>query len=197
MSTDCNKPYHHGNLKNALVKAAISILDQESIDKVTIRAVARYAGVSHAAPANHFKDRRTLLTHLAIELFSELYSRIMEKLKSEELSGAERLKIFASELVSYGLEYPGRYALLWRRDVVDNNNTDLANAMDKIYDSLLEELESSNIAEGRDIDTVATAIWSLAHGYASLRLDGNYEDRVDQVTGQSRLDAMLDLVFST
>ena len=88
--------YHHGNLRAGLLDAALTILDAEGVDAVTIRAVARAAGVSHAAPANHFADRKALLTALAAGIFAALAGRIARKLAAAPGGRAARLRVFAA-----------------------------------------------------------------------------------------------------
>ena len=69
MANQKRQSFHHGNLREALLQASLSLLDSGGPEGVTIRAVARETGVSHAAPVNHFKDREALLTGLAVQLF--------------------------------------------------------------------------------------------------------------------------------
>ena len=70
------KAYHHGNLRFALIEAALDILDESGIDAVSIRQVAKRVGVAHSAPANHFKNKRALFTALAAEIFKQLAQKM-------------------------------------------------------------------------------------------------------------------------
>ena len=70
--TSKNTTYHHGNLRTALLNAARELAAENTIDSITLREVARRAGVSHAAPYHHFADKRALLRALAIDAFTEL-----------------------------------------------------------------------------------------------------------------------------
>ena len=105
------QPFHHGSLKLALLDASVVLLDMHGPDGVTIRAVAREAGVSHAAPVNHYKDRETLLTALATVLFKDLLACVIKKLRSEDLLANERISVFAIVLFEYAMTYPNRYRL--------------------------------------------------------------------------------------
>ncbi|WFL77726.1 TetR/AcrR family transcriptional regulator [Altererythrobacter arenosus] len=190
------KRFHHGNLKSALLDAALSILDASGPDAITIREVARRAGVSHAAPANHFADRRALLTEVSLLLFGQLASDIENKIEAERQSGMARIRSFADCLIEYGLEHPERYRMLWRRDLVSNEDQRLIRAMDGIYDRLIAEISSIGQPDNSDPHTLAIALWSLAHGYVSMRLDGNFDPATDDVTGEPRANAILDIFLA-
>ena len=182
--------YHHGNLRAGLLDAALTILDAEGVDAVTIRAVARAAGVSHAAPANHFADRKALLTALAAGIFAALAGRIARKLAAAPGGRAARLRVFADTMIAFGLRHPHRYRLLWRRDSLDDADAGLQQAMDAIYDRLVAELSEdgpSSVAA----DSRAVALWSMVHGYISLRLDGNFVPLRDARTRAPRQDAIV------
>ena len=84
------RPYHHGDLRNGLLEAARAILEEQSLGALTLRAVARRAGVSHAAPYRHFPNHEALLVELSIEGFDELRDAIAEAAKAQ---GSESDKI--------------------------------------------------------------------------------------------------------
>jgi AcrR family transcriptional regulator len=192
-------PYHHGNLRPALLKAAFSLLDQSGVENVTIRAVARQIGVAHSAPANHFKDRKALLTAMATMVFDEIGGAITQQLaksRSDDTSLTRRARIgvFAETLINFGLSQPHRYRLLWRRDLLDDGDEALQNAMNAIYDALLVELGETRPT--RSIETDAIALWSMLHGYISMRLDGNLVAKSDEKAGIPRHHAIVDALFA-
>ena len=191
-------PYHHGHLRPALLSAAFTLLDRSGLESVTIRAVAREIGVAHSAPANHFKDRKALLTAMATEVFGDLGEVITAQLAhGSSIAKLEdrraRVGVFAETLINFGLSHPHRYRLLWRRDCLDDTDLDLQNGMDQIYDALLAELGASET--GRSEETDAIALWSMLHGYISMRLDGNLIAKSDSVSGVARHQAIVDALF--
>lgn len=186
-----SRAYHHGALREALLGFAAELLDAEGVEAVTVRAVARKAGVTHAAPFNHFPTRSALLTALAATFFEQLAAAVREDLSGA--SGPDRVRSYARAVVDYGLKHPNRYRLMWRRDLLLDDAA-LQRAMDAIYEDLIAELSQGRNLNGKSAHTFAVALWSMAHGYVSLRLDGNFEDRKDEVSGQARFEAMLDLV---
>ncbi len=189
------KTFHHGNLKHALLQAALKLLDEHGAAGVTIRAVAKETGVSHAAPVNHYKDRRTLLTALACELFKEIVSTTLTRLEDSSLTDKERIFSFAVALCDYGLAHPNRYQLIWRSDLVDHQDAGLLAVMDELYDALCAELSELPGKAGCDTDTLAVSLWSMAHGYIDMRLTGMFEPHNDSVTHEPRFRAMLELYF--
>jgi AcrR family transcriptional regulator len=129
------QPFHHGSLKQALLDASGALLDKHGPDGVTIRAVARDVGVSHAAPVNHYKDRETLLTALATVLFKELLASVREKLSSKDLPASERISVFAFVLFEYAMKHSNRYRLLWHTELVNHSDPELLDVMNQYYNA--------------------------------------------------------------
>tara|TARA_R110000787_G_scaffold189852_2_gene301419 strand:+ start:3663 stop:4259 length:597 start_codon:yes stop_codon:yes gene_type:complete len=189
------RSFHHGNLRQALLDAAIELLDMKGVAGTTLRAVAARAGVSHAAPANHFKDLGALLTCVATVEFTRLWASIRECLSAPDLAGADRIMAFTKAIADYAMLHPYRYDLLWRTDLVDHQDPDLLLVMDRIYDCLCDEIRETALNKEFDTDTFAVSIWSLIHGYVSLRLSGMFLERADEVRQEPRLDAMVSLII--
>jgi AcrR family transcriptional regulator len=194
MSTKPN--YHHGNLRQELLDTACDLLDREGIDAVTIRAVARGAGVAHSAPANHFKTRKDLLTALAAQTFEELAHTIQAKLidgsSDPMLDRRGRLKQFASTILAFGLATPNRYRLLWRRDCLVVDDPQLLMQMDVLYEPLIALFSEQSQKSAISPETRGIALWSMIHGYVSLRLDGNLIALNDEKNGEPREFAIID-----
>jgi AcrR family transcriptional regulator len=187
--------YHHGNLREELLKAAMEILDESGIEAVTIRQVARKVGVGHSAPANHFADKRALLTQLAIDIFVSLGQLIKSELQVAPQGLSEKVRVFTDTLIEFGLSQPNRFRLLWRRDYLDNDSKELNGAMDVIYDALLATLatdKESNVS----VESKAIALWSMLQGYVTMRIDGNLEPKQDEVSGKARQQAIIDVLLN-
>lgn len=183
--------FHHGNLRCALIDAATKLLDQEGDKGVTIRAVARAAGVSHAAPANHFHDRKALMTSLSTQFFEDLHTYIIEALEFNSGSAEDCIFAFADALINYGLHYPERYHLLWRQDLLNNDDPTLQKAMDGLYGHFTETIASFHTPEDYDLDTVSVALWSMCHGYVLMRLGGTFVLKQDKRTQTPRDKAII------
>ncbi len=186
--------YHHGNLRQELIAAAFKLLDKNGIEGVGVRQIAREVGVAHSAPANHFKNKQTLYTVLAAESFAELLE-ILKKQLGPELDVEASVHVFCQCLLDFALAYPHRYSLMWRKDCLDAEDAELASAMEAVYQLLLSALAGQAKRKGVDVESQAIAVWSLIHGYVSLRLDGNLEKGNDAVTGADRATAIVNVML--
>lgn len=187
------KAYHHGDLAQALLDAAQSLLDAGGVEAVTVRAVAREAGVAHSAPANHFKDRAALLAALATRIFQELTTEVGTALRVSSRSPRARLHAIADVVVQYALRHPHRYRLLWRGEnfAAEKSPAEIAGAV--LYDAVKEILGGAGTETS--IDSQVIAAWSLIHGYVSLRLEGTLVEGSDEVSGKSRAAAIVDVLI--
>ena len=181
----------HGDLRMALLQAGLKLLDTQGIEGVTIRAVARDVGVAHSAPANHFPSRSAMLTAIAAMIFADLADLTVEAATHAGKEPEQAIYNFAETWFQFAFDTPSRYQLLWRRELIDHDNPGLAREMDRVYSTLLALL-SQNQAKCRvDTETNAIAIWSMIHGYISMRLDGNLVAAEDTVTKLPRRNAIL------
>lgn len=191
--------FHHGDLKRALLDAAVSMLDQRGASGVTMRAVARTAGVSHGAPVNHYKDRRALLTAIAHSEFETILVEIeaaLHEIPTEPKNRSRRVEAFAATIMDFGFRYPHRYQLLWRGDLIDHEDPALLTVMDSIYEKLCYEIEGAVPRATVDTDTVAVALWAMVHGYVDMRLSGMLLAVNDTATDKPRARAMLELFLT-
>lgn len=193
MKNSNSRSFHHGDLKRVLFDVALARLDAHGAAGVTIRAVARDAGVSHGAPVNHYPDRRALLTALAKAQFETLLADIESRLQKKDEHEGPRIDVFANAIIDFGLRYPQRYRLLWRPDLVDHNEPELLSVMDQIYDRLCAVMSNQAEGSGFDKDTYAVALWSMLHGYVDMRLSGMFESLSDSVSGTPRREAIVEL----
>jgi AcrR family transcriptional regulator len=169
----------------------VSLLDSEGVGGVTIRAVARNAGVAHSAPANHFPSRRIMLTAIAAMIFADLADLIAEAVADTVDEPEQSIKAFAETCFQFALRSPNRYQLIWQRQLVDHDDRALAQEMERVYSTLLSLLRQGQVNRRVDIETNAIAIWSMIHGYISMRLDGNLVAAEDTVTNLPRSKAIL------
>ncbi len=186
--------YHHGDLKAALIASAMNLLDAGGADAVTVRAVARGAGVAHSAPINHFPDRAALLTAVANLVFSDLTAAI-GKAFDAHLAPTDRLRAFGPAVTAFALDRPNRYRLLWRRDSLDPADRFIDEGVSAMCEQLKVLLLAGGAPRGRDIDSEVIALWSMTHGYVALRLDGNLVAGADEVSGKPRDAAIIDVLF--
>jgi len=171
------RPYHHGDLRNALLDAARSILEEESLSALSLRAVARRAGVSHAAPYRHFPNHEALLVELASEGFSELKAEIVE---ATGTVGAEpdRIAAVGAAYMRFVARRPALARLMFGPQLPNREAfPSLAEAADGIGDEIGKALHDS---------ALGLAVWAAVHGLAMLVL----ENVIDLGQRRSGLDVL-------
>ena len=168
MSTRTDR-YHHGNLPHALRAAAREVIEERGLGDFSLREVARRAGVSHTAPAHHFGDVQGLLTSLATEGFNSL-AEAMEHALEGITDPVERLAVMGGTYVEFAETHPADCDVMFRVDVVDSTDAELAHAglcaHAILVDTVRELIESERIDV--DVDTVTSLCWSMVQGLVVL-----------------------------
>jgi AcrR family transcriptional regulator len=163
-------PYHHGNLRRALLDTALETIATDGVSAVNLRDLARRTGVSHAAPAHHFGDRTGLLTALATEGYDGLAS-------ATAATWAETSSFLEVGVayVRYAVTHPGHFAVMFRPDLVDPDDPELVRASAAsaamLYGPVGSVAPVYGDEEARRI--AGTAAWALVHGIATLWLQGS------------------------
>jgi AcrR family transcriptional regulator len=172
MSTDASarRSYHHGDLRRAVLTAALDVIASDGPSALSLRDLARRAGVSHAAPAHHFKDRTGLLTAIAAEGFGLLATTLRE---------AGDLQDAGVRYVRFAREHPAHFQVMFTPGLLRAEDLELTTARALAGDALRGAV-SALPAEGRGTDArmAGIAAWSLAHGFATLLLSHNLDDPV-------------------
>jgi AcrR family transcriptional regulator len=176
--------YHHGDLKAVILAHAAQMVAERGADGISLRELARTAGVSHAAPAHHFTDRRGLFTALAAEGWREL-AMALEGARPDFLDAA-------TAYVRFALGHPGHYAVMFDRSLVDSTDAHLADAEAAAGAELARGVATLSDERARaDPDGAALAAWSLVHGFAMLRLNRVIDTTADPVAEVERIAQML------
>jgi len=187
--------YHHGDLRDALIAAADAILAESGVEGFTLRAAARRAGVSAAAPAYHFASVRGLLTEIAILGYEELARFVAAE--GFEGSDTALLRAQAAGYVRFALTYPGRFRVMFRPDlhIVDDERLGAAAyaALGQIATTVCRRAGLPLTMPPEPKSLAATlAAWSQAHGIAQLFLDGKFSSFVEAETPLEAADKLLD-----
>lgn len=175
LDTVKSKPYHHGDLRQALLTAAEASLAERGVEGTSLREVARRAGVSHGAPGHHFGDMRGLLTAVAARGFEDLAARLQAV--ANEPNGEGPAKRMALSYVEFALSQPARFDLMWRSSILDPDDRAYREAADHAFAVLNGAVTGMNRPTEFPSDPVfapSVAIWSLAHGFARGALDGAF-----------------------
>lgn len=159
------RTYHHGDLVAALLAEAGKVLEEEGLDALTLREVARRVGVSHNAPYRHFPDREALLAALAAEGFGQLAERQREAAAEKGVRG------MGEAYVQFALGQPQRFQLMFGGAVRIDRHPRLADVATRTFDALSGALAGASPAS-RGAADASVAAWALVHGLAHLLKDG-------------------------
>ncbi len=168
-------PYHHGDLRRALIETALTMVTEEGTWNFTLRELARRAGVSHAAPYNHFEDKSALLAEVAVLGFQALRREMETAARTRSGSSHEALVGVGTAYVRFGVENPAHYRLMFGPDLADRErHPTLAEAADAAFAALTDTLargQSAGELRQGSVQDQALAAWSLVHGLTTLLID--------------------------
>jgi AcrR family transcriptional regulator len=176
--------YHHGNLRQALVDAALELIADKGARAFTLREAARRAGVSHTAPYRHFADREALLAAVAEEGFRELGARM----RAAGAAVADPAAGFAAEGLAYvrfAVEKPSHFRVMFGGFIADPHGYPaLARAGAEAYRQLVDGVragQDAGLIRAGDPEELALLPWSVVHGLAALLIDRQLPADPDQV----------------
>lgn len=185
MSTSTNSPYHHGNLRQALLEAALIILEKEGESGLGLRDLARAVGVSPAAPYRHFDSRAALLEALAVTGFQRFTAR-MEAVAASEPENP--MAAMGKTYVVFALQNANLFRLMFSPQLKKDARPGLAMAADAAFDTL-RHVVGGDVETGR---VKALAAWAKVHGLAVLLLDGQIAIRAGEDT-----EALIEEIISS
>jgi AcrR family transcriptional regulator len=164
------RPYHHGDLRRALIDAASRLLESEGPSALSLRAVAREAGVSPAAPYHHFKDKGELLDAVAHEGWT-LLDAALAKAKANAPSPREAMNNLGVAYVCFARENPALYRVMYdtardKEALPDQMQDSEDSAYCKVRDTLIEA--GADPEDTHEIELATTAAWCSAHGLAEM-----------------------------
>lgn len=172
-SVKTRSKYHHGDLREVLLELAVEHIAAVGVERLSIRELARRAGVSATAPFRHFPDKLTLLGALAIEGFTELANRMQIPAQRKQDREAQFVQLGIT-YVEFAEDYPVHYQLMFGAVLGDFSKfPELQQAASNAY-SMLDKLLTAIKAEEKlhvDVNLLGGLVWSTVHGIASLKLN--------------------------
>ncbi|MBR0846884.1 TetR/AcrR family transcriptional regulator [Bradyrhizobium diazoefficiens] len=193
-------PYHHGALREALLVAAETVLERDGLAGLTLRAVAREAGVSHAAPTHHFGDLTGLVSELAAIGFRQ-FNAAMAASCNAAMTPLERALARPKAYVAYAQAHPGMYGLMFRTERLDYSRPSLHEAAEASFSGLANAIGAmrrepiSGKALTLEQAAAIARAWSMVHGFTMLLLDGRLADILERLpegtTAEQLLEGML------
>lgn len=190
--------YHHGNLRQVLLDAAAEAVEEEGLAALSLRAVARKVGVSHGAPARHFPDKAALLTALATEAL-ERFQAAMTQASEQGDSALESYRAMGRCYVRFAIENPAYFHIVGRPEYYSAGDEAFARGYQEFFDTMRAAAAAAQRESGvEELDPQAFLIstWAMAHGLASLWLEGTLEDRIGPVDIEAIAADAFDVIFA-
>jgi AcrR family transcriptional regulator len=170
-----SEPYHHVNLRQTLLDAAVTLIGEVGPRAFTLREVARRAGVSHNAPYRHFVSKDELLAEVAAEGFDRL-AALMQKSMARATSPRERLQECGCGYVAFALRWPQHFLVMFDLPQVplghEKSQAAGQNAFAVLQECIAAAQQSGDLPAG-DLLPLSWMAWSLVHGIAKLAISGN------------------------
>lgn len=190
MMTDFGKRYHHGHLDRAGIDGAVEEVEAVGVAAVSMRRIARRAGVSHAALPYRFGDKTGIFTAVAAEGF-----RLVAAVIRTKASGPDAFVRAGLAYITFALTHRGYFEVMFRPNLHRGGDTELeqakAAAFDVLYGSARTSLEAHRQApvSEDDVRGLALAGWSVSHGFATLALAGSLSEQFE--AGTEALTALI------
>ncbi|GLQ52597.1 WHG domain-containing protein [Dyella flava] len=186
-------PYHHGALREALLAAAETILKRDGLNALTLRAAAREAGVSHAAPAHHFGDLTGLLTELAADGFQRFGARLKAATDAPDARRWDGARAY----VAFAVEHPALFQLMYRSDRLDGSRPSFKEARMQVFGMLAESRDAP--ATQPSVEQLGKMLggWSLIHGFTMLLLDGRLGPLIKLAPEGTTTDALFEAMLAS
>ena len=201
-SAKTEAPYHHGALREALLQAAERVLERDGLAGLTLRAVAREAGVSHAAPTHHFGDLTGLLSELAAVGFRQ-FNAAMASACDTATTPLARALARPKAYVAYAQAHPGMYGIMFRTERLDYSRPSLHEAAEASFAGLanaigaMRQEQISGDALTLDQGAAIARAWSMVHGFTTLLLDGRLSDILERLPEGTTAEQLLEAILKS
>jgi AcrR family transcriptional regulator len=190
------RPYHHGDLRAALISAALRLIAEHGVQGLALSDAAHLAGVSVAAPYRHFKDKEALLAEIAAEGFVLFRDALAQAARSHPQDKVKRLVEMGVAYVEFALRHRPHFKVMWEGGIPKGNYPQVLRTAYEAYllleQAALELAPGAQAARGR---ALVCAAWSVVHGYASLALEGELDVIAPEQSGRKLLRQSLHLML--
>jgi AcrR family transcriptional regulator len=179
------------DVRSEILKASIDLMNEGGIGALSMREVARRAGVSHQAPYHYFNDREAILAEIAGRGFDQLYDYMVSAL-GQARDKASRVQLMGEAYVRFALNHPEVFRLMFRCEMVDLSRYPDAKAKaDRAFEALVAAMGGAGTADDKASPDLAPMIaaWSMAHGLATLLLEGKVGEQLGETRDQKEAAA--------
>jgi AcrR family transcriptional regulator len=179
MALAAKNSYHHGDLRQNLIDAAIALISEEGSSDLSLRQVARRVGVSHNAPYRHFEDKEALLAAVAEQGFQSLRVAMETARQDIRIDASQCLEAIGIAYVNFALAQPFHYRLMFGDHRCNLSKypalADAAQQSFMVLVNTIREGQSAGIFRSSDSVNMARVAWSLVHGQSMLALDNRLQ----------------------
>lgn len=168
------KAYHHGDLRNACIKAAMELIEDGGLSRVTLRGVSEQIGVSRSAPYRHFRNKRDLLAACAAEGFRKLERSLKESIATAGSNPVDQFFAGSLAYARFGSNHPELYRLMFSSNIGDSEYPEIAETSGASFQvpvDLLTAAQADGSVKHAYPRLQAFALWSALHGVVNLHID--------------------------
>jgi AcrR family transcriptional regulator len=190
------KTYHHGDLKNALIQSGVKILAKEGVAGLSLRKVAKKAGVSHAAPYAHFHDKQALIAAISADGLRRLYEQMSLVVDAYPNKPAKQLTEGAKAYLHFAQEHPDQFRIMFSGVIEsEKDHPDYVEMSIKSYQRVIrivEACQAQGVLRSESAEALGVALWSVVHGLTMLLIEGQLSQSLtDQIRAEELLIAAL------
>lgn len=172
--------YHHGDLRRVLINTAVEIISEQGAKDMSLRKIAKRAGVSHAAPYRHFKDKNAILAAVARQGFEMMLKITLERIARNKGNELDHFAICGLSYIDFAITCPSHYRVMFGTRTGDSYfseefRTESIPVFKLLQDKIMVCQEKGLLKPGNTRE-MALAAWSIVHGFAMLRIDGHIQD---------------------
>jgi len=176
------KNYHHGDLKNALIKAGVEILAKEGVGGLSLRKVAQQAGVSHSAPYSHFPDKQSLIAAISTEGFKQLYDELSSVVMSHKDDPKRQLMDGALVYVQFAMDNTDTFKIMFsgvlEKEKEYPSFVEISRKTFELVVDIVRACQAAGVLRTDQPELKAVSIWGQVHGIVSLALEGQVSHMV-------------------
>lgn len=177
-----SKKYHHGDLKNALIKAGVEILAKEGVGGLSLRKVAQRAGVSHSAPYAHFPDKQSLIAAISTEGFNQLYNELEAAISPHAKAPKKQLIEGAQAYVRFAMENSDTFKIMFsgvlEKEKEYPSFVEISHNTFTLVVGVVKACQDVGVLRDIQPDLMAVSVWGQVHGIVSLALEGQISHTV-------------------
>jgi AcrR family transcriptional regulator len=190
--------YHHGDLPRALLDAALHIVETQGTEALTLRAVARLAGVSQAAPYRHFANKEAILAAVAEDGFRSLMTAMRQSVQDCGDLPLARLRAVGIGYVTFATSHPSHFRVMFGRDMADRSafpalRQVASDTLAMVVDAIADGQRAGLVRSEEPAADLALTAWSSVHGLSALLIDGVLDRPVAEVAEMVTRDLFLGL----